>query len=336
MKNIPIYYLLFSFFLFSCDTDFSANADWEETMVIYGLIDQTDDRQYIKINKAYLGEGDALQMASISDSVNYNPLDLNVILFKIKSNGDIQDSVILKDTIMNKDPGLFSTDNNIIYTFKNSGFLEQNKTYRLHVKNVASGTTCVSETRLIEEINVEDYWNVAPNYKFNFFYNQEYADATITWDKSNNGVVYQMILTFNYVRISNSSVLDTISVDWVYPIIYQQGNSAIVQQINGEEFFNFLSNNSTIENDYNLNNNLNRRALSLDLEITAGTEDLYTYMVLNSPSLGIIQQKPFFTNIDNGIGLFSSRYKWKQANLPIHSSTIEKISMDLESFNFIQ
>lgn len=333
MKNLLFYYCCLFLFFYSCETEFPVHADWQETMVVYGLLDQTEDRQYIKINKAYLGEGNALQMASIPDSINYDPDNLQVTLAKIQPNGDTQTVITLYDTIMEKEAGLFSIDSNIIYTFRSPNFLEGNREYHLNILNTQTGNIVSAETKLIQEINVEDYWNVAPNYTFNFWFGEEYSDVTIEWSKSNNAAVYQVTLGFNYVRITQGLVVDTISLNWVFPLMYNSAN--LRQEIKGLEFFNFLNNNPVIQDEFSSNASFSRRALSLNLQITAGTQDLYEYMALSSPSLGIIQERPFFTNIENGIGLFSSRYNWRQYHLPIHSSTKSKIAIDLEEFNFI-
>ena len=85
MKNLTIFLFILSMLFMACETDFEVNANWKEVMVVYGLLDQSKQQQYIKINKAYLGEGDALQMASVSDSVNYNPEDLVVKIYKVKN-----------------------------------------------------------------------------------------------------------------------------------------------------------------------------------------------------------------------------------------------------------
>ena len=42
--------------------------------------------------------------------------------------------------------------------------------------------------------------------------------------------------------------------------------------------------------------------------MTVGTTDLETYINVNQPITGIVQERPSFTNINNGLGLFSSRY----------------------------
>ena len=44
--------------------------------------------------------------------------------------------------------------------------------------------------------------------------------------------------------------------------------------------------------------------LNIELFFTVGSEDLYTYMAVNEPFEGIVQERPVFTNINNGIGFF--------------------------------
>ena len=108
--------------LFSCETDFDVNANWKDVTIVYGLIDPNNEDQLIKINKAYLGQGDAIQMASISDSTNYDPSNLIVKIHRVReqvfNTYDTLSTVVLTDTVLEKDDGLFSTDDNIIYTFK--------------------------------------------------------------------------------------------------------------------------------------------------------------------------------------------------------------------------
>jgi len=43
--------------LYSCNKTLNVNADWREITVVYGLLSQNEDTTYIKITKAFLGEG---------------------------------------------------------------------------------------------------------------------------------------------------------------------------------------------------------------------------------------------------------------------------------------
>ena len=81
MNKIYLMLISFSLIFSSCETDFDVNAQWHEIMVVYGLLDQSQSRQYIRVNKAYLGEGDAFQMGSISDSINFPDSILEVKIY---------------------------------------------------------------------------------------------------------------------------------------------------------------------------------------------------------------------------------------------------------------
>lgn len=82
--------ILFSFY--SCETDFDTTADWKDITVVYGIIDQNDSMQYIKINKAFLGEGNVLQFAQVYDSSNY-PFDMKVWMEAHNSNGQLVQTI---------------------------------------------------------------------------------------------------------------------------------------------------------------------------------------------------------------------------------------------------
>ncbi|MBT7897090.1 MAG: DUF4249 family protein [Flavobacteriales bacterium] len=308
----------------SCETDFDVNANWEDVTIVYGLIDPNEEIQLVKINKAYLGEGDAIEMASISDSTNYNPSDIRVTLYRIKeisfNQYDTLSSVILNDTILEKDDGLFSIDNNIIYTFsKPESFYNTNSIYSLEVINLSSGHMVTSKTEIINNFSFESL-----NSSFQWgLYNEELGDSlmfrtkTIEWTKSNNGEIYQLDVLINYIENN-----DTISLIWSQPLIeYSSGN--MTTKIKGNLFFDFLSSN--------LSNNTTKQFLNLDLVMTVGTDDLKTYINVNKPFSGIVQERPAFSNIGNGIGLFSSRYTYDQINgIELNNSTLNYIIDELE------
>jgi len=48
---------------------------------------------------------------------------------------------------------------------------------------------------------------------------------------------------------------------------------------------------------------------SIEVTISVGSDDLYTYMQVNQPSTGIVSERPVFSNISNGLGLFTSKYE---------------------------
>ena len=323
---MKFHYLFFLFIILfsSCETDFDVNAQWEEVTIVYGLIDPNIEDQLIKINKAFLGEGDALQMASIADSSNYNPSDLLVRIHRIRQQAfnqyDTISSVTLNDTILDKDDGLFSTDNNIIYTFKKpSSFYNTNSLYALEIINLISGNKVTSQTEIINTFSFE---SLNPSFEWGL-YNGDLPDSlkfrtkNIEWQPSTNGVIYQLDIVINYIENN-----DTINLPWSQPLVeYTSGNMSL--KIKGDQFFQFLTTNLT--------NNTPKQFLNLDLVMTVGSDDLKTYINVNKPFSGIVQERPVFSNINNGVGLFSSRFTYDNIKgIELTNGTINYMINDLD------
>ena len=353
MKKIAIFLLLISMLFMACETDFGVNADWKEVMVVYGLLDQSQSQQYIKINKAYLGEGDALLMASVADSVNYNPEDLEVKIFKVNydefsGSVDTIAFVTLYDTILEKEDGLFATDENIIYTTPSNFFLTNNadeKDYILSIVNKKSGNIVSATTKLIHSLTDTDptsglHLEINSGQKFGFYPDipnppyvlplvTEEGKQTVNWKHSKNGKEYKIIARIHYTDFFQN---DTISnyIDWIQPQIIYDGSNEMHYTFKGVVFVNTLA--DKIKNtEITL---IARRLSHVELFFTVGSEDLYTYMAVNEPFEGIVQERPVFTNINNGIGLFSCRYNASHIML-FPSYTREGISIDLDSLHFV-
>ena len=104
---------------------------------------------------------------------------------------------------------------------------------------------------------------------------------------------------------------DTLYLDWVQPL--EDEDATILE---GKKFFSFLEANSIEGKQLEVTNpDLIRRFQKVDLFLTAGTSDLHNYIQVNEPITGIVQQRPEFTNINNGIGLFTSRYSLEKIGI---------------------
>ena len=319
MKN-KIILLLFSVFFLSCETDFDVNAEWQDVTVVFGLLDPNNEDQLIKINKAFLGPGDALQMASVADSTNYDPSEITVKLHRVKQQTfggyDTLASVTLSDTLLEKDEGLFSTEENIVYTFKKPlSFYNTNSLYLLDILNENTQERITSETEIINTFSFE---SLNPSFEWGL-YNGELPDSlkfrtkNIEWQKSPNGLIYQLDIVINFLENN-----DTVNLVWSQPLVeYTSGNMSL--QIKGEQFFQFLVNN--------LDNNTVKQFLNLDLVMTIGTVELKTYIDVNKPFSGIVQERPTYKNINNGIGLFSSRFTYDDIKgIRLTNSTINYLN----------
>jgi hypothetical protein len=71
--------------------------------------------------------------------------------------------------------------------------------------------------------------------------------------------------------------------------------------------------------------------------LTGIGDDIYTYINVNEPSIGIVQKKPEFTNVVNGIGVFSSRLTNRILDREFDESTHMTITIHelTKPFNFV-
>ena len=135
-KYLALLSLFTSSLFTSCSTDVNVIADYKEIAVVYGLLDVSQPIQYVKINKAFLGKGDAFAMAQEPDSTNFNPADMSVILEKYNGS-NLVSSALLYDTIIQApEGGNFSKKNNIIYATRE--VLDAEFIYKIKIENKTS------------------------------------------------------------------------------------------------------------------------------------------------------------------------------------------------------
>jgi hypothetical protein len=325
MKKIYLILGVFAVILTSCETDFDVNAEWEEVTVVYGLLNAGigEETQKIRINKAFLGKMDALQMAQYADSINFDQGELAIKVIRVKDNG-IRDTIALDEVPTLRNEGVFN-DSIIVYTFENNNFLNSNSIYELLIKNNITGNEVSSTTNIISGFN----FDMGAGFPFGFIETwnpgnpsaTKFSSTVVTWGNStDNGVQYQIELIFNYNE-------NDIAKNLIY-------TSSVLEETNifefeGEKFFNFLK-NELVKDPL-----IERKFLSIDLIMTVGSEDLKTYRIINEEITGIVQQRPQFTNINNGLGLFSSRFTKTREGFDIADRTIDYlVSIDGLDRNF--
>lgn len=69
-----------------------------------------------------------------------------------------------------------------------------------------------------------------------------------------------------------------------------------------------------------------RQSDYIEFVVFAGGEELQTYMAVNGPSNSLVQEKPLYTNINNGLGVFSARYQKIKSNLTLTPQTVDTLA----------
>ncbi len=325
MKNKITYALsALAALLSSCSTDLTVIGKYKETMVVYGLLDQSQPKQYIKINKAFLGEGSALGFAQVRDSTQYVN-SLNVVLKRIKNGVELATYNLAPDNTIPKASGIFySMDQaNAIYSFPSpAGTLSTDSDYQLIIKNNETGTAVSSQTSLLSDAIFTSPTSSSPFIGFILASNNKYQ-YQVKWLSGKNAKIYQMMIRLNYIdSLSTGNVLQ--KIDWAFPEQNTQGLNGGEEMKNeflGQEFLQRIG--SELSNSPGL---IARRALNIDILLTAGGDDLNTFIEVNKPSTGINQEKPVYTNIKNGLGIFSSRFSKAPLSKPMNKTTWDSLA----------
>lgn len=311
MKPSAIICICMSIFTFtSCKDDVDVNAPWKDVAVIYGLLNKADSVHYIKVNKVFLGPEDALKMAQIKDSSQYE--NVTVSIKKYKNGVATADPLItLRDTLITtKEEGVFYAPEQTVFYFKES--LDISAEYHLEVKTPTN--TAVAKTPIINTFTLSGgpiFGNPNPTTTVAFSSGENrYADQTFSFTSLKNGKAYQLIMTFSYTEYYYDGSFSNKSFDWFFPLQTSYntlGSQSLSQKVEGEQFFKQIA--SYIKPRAESANVEYRKFKHIGFKMYVAGDELNTYLEVNKPSTGLVFEKPEYSNIENGIGIFSTRVR---------------------------
>ena len=284
--------LLLSSLFISCDKDFDINDEYKDITIVYGLLNPNDSLSYIRIEKAFLTDGDIYQAAQIPDS-NLYPNKLEVKLYDDNGNKVVTFDTI---TIYNKDEGIFYAPVMQVYYAKTKLLLNDESVYTLKINNPKTGVEQTAKTKLINGQSIKIGY---PNYKIDFTKNKD-----IEFTSKKDIRLYQVNIRFHYEEIDiNTNDTSILYVDWLQGAInsqYLTGGEELESPYVGQGFYDNLENNLS-------GNDIIRHVRQVEIILSVADDIFNTYMDINKPSASLVVDRPAFSNIDNGYGIFASR-----------------------------
>jgi hypothetical protein len=345
MKQAIIFFFALVVVFSSCETEVDLNAPYKSTTIVFGLLNvdvngdglrNQLDTQWIKINRTFLGEGDNTIYAGIRDSSEYSEEDfVKKKVQQIDLNGNIVEFDLVAKTVSNRNVnGIFYGPEQTLYYFIPSpSGLNPNWEYRLLLE-FTDGHVVESSTSLINSTGVT--W-VSPQTNATVIladvpecssvnYTSEVA---LRWSAVSNASIYDATLRFHYTEEKLVGGVWTNGVDrfvdYYLGSVKQEDalNGQLKLTFDGRGFFAMLANklqaDTYTRRIIGRYNSSNQRTECFDVLLTMGNEDLNAYIDVNSPSTGLVQERPIYSNISNGIGLFASRGTGNLLGLPLVS-----------------
>jgi hypothetical protein len=310
-----------AYIITGCSTDINLNAPYKAVPIVFGLIDQSADTQYIKINKSFAGDGNNTTYAGINDSVLFQNLSAQV---KEVVNGNAVNTYPLQSKwVKNIKDGIFYGDSQKVYYFVPTT-ININAIYQLEGSANEGAIEFSGSTKPVGNIafttlfrnNITPIVPVTNNSNSgiklataNSSTNNQYLNVTATWLSVANGKRYEFELHFFYFEHSTNNGVQRKMINWKFgsqTTPNTNGGSSMSQEIRGDAFYQMVQ--SRLANDLNEANIIKRVPDRFEFVVTVVDEDMNTFIEVNRPSMGIVTERPSFTNIEGGIGIFSSRY----------------------------
>lgn len=316
--RFPSITILLLFFLTSCTTEFELEAPWKDVPIVYGFLSLQDTAHYLRVEKAFLEpEGDARQNARRVDSIYYGP-EVQVFLEKINSGQRFElDRIAANLEGYPRQEGAFVEAPNILYKIRSADInLRAGDPMRLIIDRGMDLPEVSAETRILDEITIRESNPVSP-------VNMDY-DRTINFvfNVGEYAQVFDVRLLL-YIEEERSGAQTVNTLEWVLADDLRRSSSEgrVSVGIMGESFYRFLSDVLSSEPG------LSRKFLGFDVAITAGGAEFVELLRLQEANTGLTsaQDIPVYSNISEGLGIFSSRATAVREGVQITTASLDSL-----------
>lgn len=298
--KIPTLFILLLFA--GCRQDFDLTTEYQETTVVYGMLNVQDSVQYIRVQRGYIDTAqDALVLAKDPDSIYYGP-SLEVELSDQDSGHRFKLQRINGAELgLPKDSGLFAHEPNILYRLDHP--LNGNSSYQLAIHNPKTGKRVTATTSLVQDLSV-----LVPN--DNYIISWTGADDDMvgfSWKHAANAGIYDMEAIFWYTNFYQSGITKSDSVRWklmTNKLALNEDEGASIDHVFGSAIF-YQNIGGRIPQDTAV---LVRSADSMTFLLVAGGIELGRFISNQRVRNGLLSGMalPYYTNVNGGYGVFSS------------------------------
>lgn len=312
--------LLLSTLLFSCSTDFDLTTGGEEKTVIYGLLNETDVEHYIRVEKMFVEEDIPPRELAQQESEVYHD-NITVTLIKNNSETFTLNRIDATDRGLPRDSGLLLSEPNYVYQiFQEDVNLTSGDSVQVRVSTeeevlAQAGASMVGPVDITRPASDRPI-AILPG-----------GVLSIRWSNGANASFYDVLIRF-FIRETKDGEDSTVILDWVAATGLDESNYSL----NGERMYNFFS--AELEPDFGTV----RRVERIDIQINSGGSALKTFLDIEGLNTGITssQVQPDFSNVENGLGVLSSRRISLEPNYILNQRTIDSLqsNVNTEALNF--
>lgn len=296
-----------------CETAIDINTENQDVPIVYCVLNSADSFQYVRIQKTYLIEQAALNNPPVQDSTQFT--GEIVVSMERWSDGKVMETIRFAPTNeIPKDSGFFPYEKNILYKAKANILADQ--IYRLYIYLGSKEKVLYAEASSLGKLTVIDPMPLMQR-KISLYSGTNY---TCRWQPVDNAGVYQVVIRFTFKETIGGDTKIK-HIDW--PQAYASPGSDseyLSNDISGSRFMHILHENLSSDAG------TVREAVSINFQVVSGSQEMKYYIESTAPSEGALMEKPVYSNITNGIGLFCSVARIDLNGLLLSPVTIDSIA----------
>lgn len=323
-KSASITLLFIALTFWSCSNEINVIGVWKDIPVVYGVIYQQKDTNYIRIERTYLPPNQsAYEAGQNPDSIYYDPNDIIVTLASVDSrNGNVNyldtlERVNLTDLGMPRDSGLFASDPNYAYLVD----WQTSLNYRLQIYNVKTRQTYGAITPTVDASDITLDFTPSYNHvsRWVAFVKKEGNDYVMNdlgfsfyGDKDFAGLL-DYIIRFQYeeyevtasgVEVQGTRVQKTL--DWKAVKSREVMSDNIgTQTISSASFFEYLK--ATIPEVSNTTTRRCAKGVELMMDGASNSlRDYYMSLSAFSSTQSGVNPADVYTNVSDGFGVLAT------------------------------
>jgi hypothetical protein len=322
--------------LAACSTDFDITAPWKQIPVVYGILSPQDTAHYIRVEKAFLDqERSALEVAQIADSLYFDPTKVTVYLERASNNqraaltrvdGNLEGYV--------RDQGPFASQPNWLYKLPAGalGGIEPGITYRLVIEETDGDVIARSQTTIPDDDEFRYRMPTSllvPTPSITIFPSTE---VHVEWQSDPNAVYFDLtfLIPYREYDASGNQIGDEQILEWRAARTIERTerggtNGTLVGEVDlpGRSFYQFLADNlAPVQGNY-------RIFRPITLRLDGGGKELQAFYQALSANSGLTGAEfiPITSNIENGIGVFTSKNTFLLSNVTISDKTLDSLAV---------
>lgn len=302
--------LLSLVFLFSCETEIDVFREKDTTPVVWCLLDQDQEIQTLRLSRSYV----SFQASIPPDSPDSVLLSQAIEIALEQVNGDIVEKRAFFEAVeIEKDSGFFPSS--IHWIYQTDMMILPDTEYKLIIYHENEDKIVYSTCTTVTPFDIAN-----PKYpelreiQFHTSHNPQFY-----WTRSENAGIFQMGYIFHYDEFSGD-FFDSKELELSFNTTFVTDNSANFynQSINSNQFY------IKLKEALPADPGILRRFKSMDAFIVSGGQEL-AYLIKTQTG-GQTFSLMEFTNIYNGIGVFSSRMSRRITGFKITDQTLDSLA----------